>query len=224
MAAASGLLYVETVVVHASRLGVVRISRLPLLWLWGRAGCDVCWASADRHNHPCTDRHRQCLITWGAVQVRKPYTITKQRERWTDAEHALFLEALREHGRAWRRIEGTMDDDVADMYHRVLVPRGATGSAWKSENVILAHCRAHRYQDGRPDPQPRAEVFCQTRARAGQRQQVDRCVKFASQLGVPLLCQGAPAMDSACVASKHKLATSIAEWLPSLCTQSCHRI
>lgn len=32
--------------------------------------------------------------------------ITKQRERWTDAEHQLFLEALREHGRAWRKIEG----------------------------------------------------------------------------------------------------------------------
>ena len=39
-------------------------------------------------------------------QARKPYTITKQRERWTDAEHARFLEALRLHGRAWRRIEG----------------------------------------------------------------------------------------------------------------------
>ena len=38
--------------------------------------------------------------------MRKPYVISKQRERWTDAEHELFLEALREHGRAWRKIEG----------------------------------------------------------------------------------------------------------------------
>ncbi|XP_020220064.1 protein REVEILLE 2 [Cajanus cajan] len=40
-----------------------------------------------------------------ALKVRKPYTITKQRERWTDEEHKKFLEALKLHGRAWRRIE-----------------------------------------------------------------------------------------------------------------------
>jgi SHAQKYF class myb-like DNA-binding protein len=35
---------------------------------------------------------------------RKPYTMTKPRERWTDQEHELFLEALRVHGRQWRKI------------------------------------------------------------------------------------------------------------------------
>ncbi|XP_071693756.1 protein REVEILLE 1-like [Rutidosis leptorrhynchoides] len=40
-----------------------------------------------------------------APKVRKPYTITKQRERWTQEEHKKFIEALRIHGRAWRRIE-----------------------------------------------------------------------------------------------------------------------
>lgn len=38
-------------------------------------------------------------------KVRKPYTITKQRERWTEEEHKKFIEALQLHGRAWRRIE-----------------------------------------------------------------------------------------------------------------------
>ncbi|KAK9741617.1 hypothetical protein RND81_03G117600 [Saponaria officinalis] len=38
-------------------------------------------------------------------KIRKPYTITKQRERWTDEEHTKFLEALKLHGRAWRKIE-----------------------------------------------------------------------------------------------------------------------
>lgn len=39
-------------------------------------------------------------------QIRKPYTITKQRERWTEEEHKKFLEALKLYGRAWRKIEG----------------------------------------------------------------------------------------------------------------------
>ncbi|KAJ7549725.1 hypothetical protein O6H91_07G065200 [Diphasiastrum complanatum] len=39
------------------------------------------------------------------VKVRKPYTISKQRERWTEEEHETFLEALKLYGRAWRRIE-----------------------------------------------------------------------------------------------------------------------
>lgn len=40
-----------------------------------------------------------------APKVRKPYTITKQREKWTDEEHQKFLEALKLYGRGWRQIE-----------------------------------------------------------------------------------------------------------------------
>lgn len=38
-------------------------------------------------------------------KIRKPYTITKQRERWTEEEHKKFIEALKLYGRSWRRIE-----------------------------------------------------------------------------------------------------------------------
>ncbi|KAK4847466.1 hypothetical protein QYF36_002258 [Acer negundo] len=39
------------------------------------------------------------------IKTRKPYIITKQRERWTEDEHNRFLEALKLYGRAWQRIE-----------------------------------------------------------------------------------------------------------------------
>ncbi|TYH95853.1 hypothetical protein ES332_A12G136500v1 [Gossypium tomentosum] len=39
------------------------------------------------------------------IKTRKPYTITKQRERWSEEEHNRFLEALKLYGRAWQRIE-----------------------------------------------------------------------------------------------------------------------
>jgi hypothetical protein len=51
-------------------------------------------------------------LSTGGLQARKPYTITKQREKWSEEEHERFLEALRKYGRAWRKIEGTQLPDV----------------------------------------------------------------------------------------------------------------
>ncbi|KAK9071509.1 hypothetical protein SSX86_010078 [Deinandra increscens subsp. villosa] len=39
-----------------------------------------------------------------ALKARKPYTITKQREKWTQDEHVKFLDALKLHGRSWPKI------------------------------------------------------------------------------------------------------------------------
>lgn len=50
-----------------------------------------------------------------APKIRKPYTISKQRERWSEEEHKKFLEALKLHGRAWRRIEGKQLIQSMDM-------------------------------------------------------------------------------------------------------------
>jgi hypothetical protein len=45
---------------------------------------------------------------YNTLKVRKPYTITKQREKWTEEEHQKFLEALKLYGRGWRQIEGKL--------------------------------------------------------------------------------------------------------------------
>ncbi|KAN0038811.1 hypothetical protein ACTA71_001002 [Dictyostelium dimigraforme] len=40
-----------------------------------------------------------------SLKSRKPYTISKQRENWTDEEHQKFLEALTLFDRDWKKIE-----------------------------------------------------------------------------------------------------------------------
>lgn len=42
----------------------------------------------------------------GQAKQRKPYTLQKAREKWSDEEHNKFVEGLRLHGRQWRKIEG----------------------------------------------------------------------------------------------------------------------
>jgi SHAQKYF class myb-like DNA-binding protein len=39
------------------------------------------------------------------TKIRKPYTIKKSRENWTDQEHDKFLEALHLFDRDWKKIE-----------------------------------------------------------------------------------------------------------------------
>ncbi|KAK7276183.1 hypothetical protein RIF29_17318 [Crotalaria pallida] len=58
------------------------------------------------HSVPCTQLTDQFSCgNNNSPKARKPYTITKQREKWTDEEHKKFLEALKLYGRAWPRIE-----------------------------------------------------------------------------------------------------------------------
>ena len=40
-----------------------------------------------------------------ASKTRKPYTITKSRESWTEREHNMFLEAINLYDRDWKKIE-----------------------------------------------------------------------------------------------------------------------
>jgi SHAQKYF class myb-like DNA-binding protein len=52
--------------------------------------CGVIWVSTQ--------------TVWSVVQARKPYTITKQREKWSDEEHRMFLEGMKLYGRSWARV------------------------------------------------------------------------------------------------------------------------
>ncbi|PPD66440.1 hypothetical protein GOBAR_DD36683 [Gossypium barbadense] len=58
-----------------------------------------------KHDHTPKVPFFTLPMTCTFLSVRKPYTITKQREKWTEEEHQKFLEALRLYGRGWRQIE-----------------------------------------------------------------------------------------------------------------------
>ncbi|KAJ0642014.1 putative transcription factor MYB-HB-like family [Helianthus annuus] len=46
-------------------------------------------------------------------KIRKPYTITKSRQNWTDVEHDKFLEALHLFDRDWKKIEAFVGSKTA---------------------------------------------------------------------------------------------------------------
>uniref|UniRef100_A0ACD5UUP0 Uncharacterized protein n=1 Tax=Avena sativa TaxID=4498 RepID=A0ACD5UUP0_AVESA len=58
-----------------------------------------------QETNPSDDQNKDSLAEARFPKARKPYMITKQREKWTEDEHKLFLEAMQLHGRAWRRIQ-----------------------------------------------------------------------------------------------------------------------
>lgn len=45
----------------------------------------------------------------GVKRARKPYTLTKERERWNDDEHNRFLTALKLFNRDWKKIEAYVE-------------------------------------------------------------------------------------------------------------------
>ncbi|CAN0866414.1 Protein REVEILLE 7 [Linum grandiflorum] len=65
-------------------------------------------ASGADHNEVDGGEQMMEMNSFGSQQlpkVRKPYTVSKQREKWTEEEHQKFLEALKLYGRGWRKIQ-----------------------------------------------------------------------------------------------------------------------
>ncbi|TQD71325.1 hypothetical protein C1H46_043142 [Malus baccata] len=60
------------------------------------AACTASSATANAASMSADDQSKK---------IRKPYTITKSRESWTDQEHDKFLEALQLFDRDWKKIE-----------------------------------------------------------------------------------------------------------------------
>ncbi|XP_022983565.1 protein REVEILLE 8 isoform X1 [Cucurbita maxima] len=56
-------------------------------------------------SNPHTSMATSSAADSSGKKVRKPYTITKSRESWTEEEHDKFLEALQLFDRDWKKIE-----------------------------------------------------------------------------------------------------------------------
>ena len=72
--------------------------------------------------------------------VRKQYTISKAREKWTSEEHARFLEAIARYNRDWRKIvDFIRTRTVAQVCYTSLwaqMPgQGAAGQAARAHSV-----------------------------------------------------------------------------------------
>uniref|UniRef100_A0A0V0GZ36 Putative ovule protein n=1 Tax=Solanum chacoense TaxID=4108 RepID=A0A0V0GZ36_SOLCH len=58
-------------------------------------------------------------------KIRKPYTITKSRESWTEPEHDKFLEALQLFDRDWKKIEAFVGSKTVIQKHRLHLRQGS---------------------------------------------------------------------------------------------------
>jgi SHAQKYF class myb-like DNA-binding protein len=77
-------------------------------------------------------------------RTRKPYTSSKPREKWTDQEHELFVEALKLHGRQWSKVEehiGKCASSQQDVW--LAMPRAACSHLSLAGTKTVVQIRSH---------------------------------------------------------------------------------
>ncbi|KAG5231398.1 myb family transcription factor family protein [Salix suchowensis] len=70
--------------------------------------CNNTVSAANSTTTTTTNNNNHTLVSFSEdpnKKIRKPYTITKSRESWTEQEHDKFLEALQLFDRDWKKIE-----------------------------------------------------------------------------------------------------------------------
>lgn len=98
---------------------------------------------------------------------RKPYTATKQRERWSEAEHERFVDAVTKFGRDWKSIQG--DCLVSPAGRRRSTIRRGHQPADTCPPIASLPRSARAHPHGDPAAQPRPKVLRQAREAAVRR-------------------------------------------------------
>eukprot|EP01120_Amphizonella_sp_Union-15-10_P005086 TRINITY_DN15821_c0_g1_i1.p1 TRINITY_DN15821_c0_g1~~TRINITY_DN15821_c0_g1_i1.p1 ORF type:complete len:138 (+),score=26.76 TRINITY_DN15821_c0_g1_i1:29-442(+) len=89
----------------------------------------------------------------GKEKQRKPYTIKKKREIWTEEEHKKFEQALKLYGRDWKKIEAYVDTKT------VIQIRSHAQKYFQKKNSgmeIPLHKKSQNLSDTAREPEPPA--------------------------------------------------------------------
>jgi SHAQKYF class myb-like DNA-binding protein len=118
----------------------------------------------------------------GGGRQRKPYVMSKPRETWTDAEHSLFIEALKLYTRDWKQIQHHVRTKTAVQIR---------SHAQKYFQKLIRNGQRHEVPDARAK-RPSGSVNKGKRRRAAQQPPAGGGAAARSGAQPPLARGGAP--------------------------------